>query len=393
MPKLPAELWYLQQAYERNCHEWHNAFKAAYNVNREAALAILLWSRDVKGLGRRIPFRSSVRWLIKHHPADAELVIRQIPLIGCYSDLLHYVNSPMGKLVTSMIKAELDAGNPLMAKWLPRKGYTAYKIARKLGMSPKQYRKRIVSLNDTLEAKLTRKDYRQIDPLSEPMNAIKHHRNILWHKYCKQMGKRLRNYPEIDGEKVLTERDLPYSFPSHLTVVPIINTSAAMGSLNRLKSPMLRALWIMKTALQTTSSFAVFGGRNIHDAGQEDFAHIVKRVMQPRMNHRVDVTGWAEQLAEKGVKPDYLLIIGDRYIDDAGVSVHYGRLSTLFDGKPPQIVYWRLNAKRGYPIYTKRGVICVDGYNPIIVQTVFDMDLTNPRCLLNTLIKRYMPQA
>ena len=59
MPKLPAELWYLQQAYERNYHEWHNAFKAAYDVDREAALAILLWSRDVKGLGRRIPFRSN----------------------------------------------------------------------------------------------------------------------------------------------------------------------------------------------------------------------------------------------------------------------------------------------------------------------------------------------
>jgi hypothetical protein len=88
------------------------AFTAAYVQDRDLALRIVQWARDVRGgAGEREIFRSVLQHLEVVAPQDAARLMAKIPEIGRFDDLLVFKTKPMKDTAYTMIGDALRAGN------------------------------------------------------------------------------------------------------------------------------------------------------------------------------------------------------------------------------------------------------------------------------------------
>lgn len=154
-------------------------FARAYAEDRDIALKILFFARDIRGgLGERRVFKTILSWLACDNPTAVAKNIELVANYGRFDDLLVLLNTPCEGALLSYIgntlKADLEAlksGNDvsLLAKWLPSVNASnretvamAKAIARKLNLTEKEYRKILSNLRrriNIIENNLREYDY------------------------------------------------------------------------------------------------------------------------------------------------------------------------------------------------------------------------------------------
>ena len=130
------------------------AFVGAYVENRDYALRIAQWARDIRGgAGERKLFHDILNSLIVSDPDAAVALLRKAPELGRWDDVLIAIGAQgaVGDTAVSMIKVALDKGDGLCAKWMPRKGALAATLREKLGWNPKYYSKRLFELTKVVD--------------------------------------------------------------------------------------------------------------------------------------------------------------------------------------------------------------------------------------------------
>lgn len=139
------------------------SFIAAQAENQELALRIALWARDVRGgAGERQIFRDILQHLEYTEHPELCRVIPKVPELGRWDDLLVFTGKAQ-ELADSYILAALAKNNQLCAKWMPRQGPHAERLRKRIGVSPKQWRKWLVSLTNVVEQKMCAKQWSQIN--------------------------------------------------------------------------------------------------------------------------------------------------------------------------------------------------------------------------------------
>lgn len=139
-------------------------FVASLAENPEHTLRIAAWSRDIRGgAGERQIFRDILLYLEKNDPDAAKALARKVPELGRFDDLLIFEGADLKHFAFDMIREALDAGNGLAAKWMDRKGPVAVELRTYLGLSPRQYRKRLVELTNVVETQMCSKDWDNIN--------------------------------------------------------------------------------------------------------------------------------------------------------------------------------------------------------------------------------------
>ena len=157
--------------------------------NRELALRIAQWARDVRGgSGERELFRQILKHLELKHPEDAVLLMNKVPEIGRFDDLLIFTDPKVKWEALNLLGNHLRAGNGLAAKWTPRKGKIAAEIREMFGMSPKQYRKTLVGMTSVVETQMCGNDWDNINYSHVP--SLAHAR------YKKAFGRHGTTYAE-----------------------------------------------------------------------------------------------------------------------------------------------------------------------------------------------------
>ncbi len=154
-------------------------FLRAYAEDPLMAMKMTFYARDVRGgLGERKVPRILFHWLAVHEPEALKKNLSLIPFYGRFDDLLALLDTPLEDAAIDFLKKSLEqdvkdaaAGKPvsLLAKWLPSINTasveaveTAKKLAKKFGMTAKEYRKTLASLRkeiNILENHLRKKDY------------------------------------------------------------------------------------------------------------------------------------------------------------------------------------------------------------------------------------------
>ena len=165
-----------------NYREIVSLFEKAFNEDKLMALKVLFWARDVRGgAGERRIFEIIVKYIAEKYPEYlfASGNFKLIPEFGRWKDILVLLEDErFASKVISFIGEGLkdkDAAS-LVAKWLPRKGATAARIRKGLNMSPKEYRKTLVSLTNVVETKMANKEYQEIDYSKLPSVAFNKYR-------------------------------------------------------------------------------------------------------------------------------------------------------------------------------------------------------------------------
>lgn len=163
------------------------AFAAAYTADKNLALRIALWARDVRGgAGERQIFRDILAWLEKNDKDAAIALINKAPEVGRWDDILEVTESDVKLMAFNKVKEALEAKNGLAAKWMPRKGPLAVELRNFLGWSPKRYRKTLVGLTKVVETQMCAKNWNEINFSHVPSVAMKRYRKAFY-KNAKDM--------------------------------------------------------------------------------------------------------------------------------------------------------------------------------------------------------------
>ncbi len=183
-------------------------FELAYLENREMAMKLLFYIRDIRGgLGERRMFRTLLRRTAFVWPESARKNVRLIAEFGRWDDLLCLYKSPAQKQMVQTIReqlnkdleaadrresGELDAPISLLAKWLPSPNASSHRtrklgkwMARALGMNEREYRgilSRLRAHSCVAERYLTRKNLKKINYEAVPSNAMLKYRNAFMQK-------------------------------------------------------------------------------------------------------------------------------------------------------------------------------------------------------------------
>ncbi len=166
-------------------------FVRAFAQDRDLALRILFYARDVRGgLGERALFRRILSWLARYRPDTVRKNISLIPEYGRWDDLLSLLGTACGTdavvLIRDRLREDLRAARDggrisLLAKWLPSVNTSsasaraaAGRLCREMGMSQKTYRRILSFLRarlDLTETRLCRRDY-TFDYAAQPSGAM-----------------------------------------------------------------------------------------------------------------------------------------------------------------------------------------------------------------------------
>ena len=186
-----------EQDYEKN----KNRFKNALIENDKTALANLLYTLDIRnGKGERALFKSYFSALIEMNKDCAIQILPYIPELGRWDYIFEGIGTEIEENVYELIRAYLmmDIKNynenkpvSLLGKWLPsikthnKKNYFAVKLAKKLNLTEKEYRKILSKLRDRLnivEKHITNKEYEKIEYISVPSKAMVKYKNLFFTK-------------------------------------------------------------------------------------------------------------------------------------------------------------------------------------------------------------------
>lgn len=424
------------------------AFTAAYVENADLALRIVQWARDVRGgSGERELFRQVLIHLENTNPADAARLLVKVPEIGRYDDLLVFKSKPLKAQAYTMLGNALRAGNGLAAKWTPRKGEVAREIREFFGMSPKQYRKSLVTLTNVVETQMCAKEWDSINYSHVP--SLAHSR------YKKAFGRHGTTYAEyvtklVAGEagvKINAGAVYPYdvlknamdsysvtqltktekdvidaqwaALPNYLgnaSVLPMVDSSGSMTSpaggynsksnLTCLEVALSLGLYFAdKNTGKFKDTFLTFSRNpklvNLKGSITEKIIQMnTGEVANTNLNAAFDLV--LKTAIDGGVPqaemPGTIVIFSDMQFDQ-GCDGYDESAVKMIERKyeaagytVPRVVFWNLNAAYGNtPVkYDKRGAALVSGFSPALAESIMSNDLedfTPEAVMLSTVMK------
>ena len=139
-------------------------FTKALKEDELLALRMLMWARDVRGgAGEREVVRKVLVHLEKTYPKALDRILPHLSEFGRWDDLLVFQSKEFKTKAYTLIGNALREKNGLAAKWMPRKGTIAREIREFFGMSPKFYRKSLVSLTKVVEQNMCSGDWSNIE--------------------------------------------------------------------------------------------------------------------------------------------------------------------------------------------------------------------------------------
>lgn len=411
-------------------------FVAAYVADREKALRIALWARDVRGgAGERKIFRDILSYLDKNDRAAAIALANRVSELGRWDDLFVLKNPETRSHAFNLINQALEAGNGLCAKWMPRKGVDAAALRTFLGLSPKRYRKTLVGLTKVVETAMCANDWDNI--------VFDHVPSVASARYQKAFGRHTPKYGLYvealkKGEAKITAGAVyPYdviksvklgnqhvaqaqwdALPNYIGDAPVLALVDVSGSMtchvsgNKNLSCLDVALSLgLYTADKNKGKFK---DTFLTFSGEPELLHLKGNLVQKM--YQMNASKWEmntdlhkafAKILDVAVKgkvpqeemPGILLILSDMQFDrcvvhdDSAIEM----IRRKYDAagyKIPNVVFWNLNSYDNVPVkFNEQGTALVSGFSPAIMKSILAGKDFNPESIMmETIMKdRYNP--
>jgi hypothetical protein len=423
-------------------------FTAAFVENSDLALRIVAWARDVRGgAGEREIFRSVLAHLETANPDAAKALVKKVPELGRFDDLFVFKTRPLKETAYTILGDALRNQNGLAAKWTPRKGDVAREIREFFGMSPKFYRKSLVTMTNVVEQKMCAKEWDDINYSHVP--SVAHSR------YKKAFGRHGTTYAEYVtklvkgddptvkinasaifphdvlkgringyGSEKWTKQELDVieaqwaAMPNYIgdaKVLPLVDVSGSMTCSAGGKGA--------TTCLEIAVSLGLYFADKNKGAFKDcmltfsDKPQLVK--LKGNINEKINqmvTTDWGmstnlhsafntilaaavNQKVPAADMPETLIIFSDMQFnacvrnDDSAMEMIERKFADA-GYTVPKIVFWNLNAGNNVPVkFDKTGAALVSGFSPAVASAILsgDMDNFTPEAIMlkAVMIDRY----
>ena len=410
-------------------------FEAAYNENPLITRKLMFWGRDIRGgAGEREAFRVLLRYASEVYPNDVIDNIHLISEFGRWDDLFVTFGTKVEDSAIQLIIKNLNDGNPLLAKWIPRTGgkipqdkkAIANKIRSKMGLSPKDFRKQLVSLTNVIETNLCNKDFGNVNYAHVPSVAMA--------RYSKAFGKHdfdsFEAYKEAlaNGEtKVNAGAVYPYdvtktmdngdailaneqwkALPNYMEdsaeyVLPICDVSGSMmttisGTTSALDVCISLGLYISeRNEGPFKDAFVTFSEKPSLEYLTGDLRSRLTQLTQSNWGMSTNLEATFNMVLDQAIKhnvsvdqmPTCILIMSDMEFNEAtrisdNAITMITRKYEDSGYKMPKIVFWNLVSRHdNIPVKaTANGTALISGFSPSILKAVLSGDSMSPLSIM-----------
>lgn len=386
-------------------------FGDALVCDKDKALRILLWARDIRGgAGERKRFRDMSSLLSKFLDKETMLkVINKIPEIGRFDDLHVFVGTDYEQVALKLHIEAIKSGNGLAAKWAPRKGDVAVKMRELWGVTPKFYRETIVGLTNVVEQKMCSDKWEEIEFSHVPSqasriyaNAFKKHEEQRYTSYLEKVmtGEEKMNASATFPHEILRgvrnnvrQADAQWkSLPNYLegvneSILTVCDVSGSMSGIPMEISIALglyfseRLKGVFKDCVVTFSErpklLKLSGGMlsqrmselSCIDWGMStNFEAVFDTVLDAAKRHN---------LPEKDM-PTKIVVLTDMQFNEAGNFTAFEMVQDKYSRagyEMPQLVFWNINGGNSPVTFSQKGVGLVSGSSPATIKAVLGGDI------------------
>jgi hypothetical protein len=410
------------------------AFTAAFVEDKDLALRVAAWARDVRGgSGERQLFRDILVYLEKTDVEAAKALLAKVPELGRWDDLFVFKTKEMKEVAYSMLGDALRAKNGLAAKWTPRQGPIAVEIREFFGMSPKFYRKSLVEMTKVVETQMCAKEWDAINFSHVPSLAASRYKkafNRNTEKYAEYVtalvkGKdptvkvnaaavypydvlkgRINTFGNTSFDK--TELDfiqkqweaLP-NFVGDANILPLVDVSGSMScpaggrdsksGVTCMDVAVSLGLYLAdKNKGKFKDTFLTFSSTPELITLKGDINQKIGQMVTSKWDMNTNLNAAFKKILEVALSsgvpqsemPEMVLILSDMQFD--ACVKHNDSAMEMIERKyqnagyaVPKVVFWNLNASYGNaPVkFDKSGTALVSGFSPAIVKPLLSCDI------------------
>jgi hypothetical protein len=408
-----------------------STFSKAFNENPLAALKILFWVRDVRGgAGERQIFRDIIKYLVENHPNVVQKNIQAIPYFGRWDDLSVLFGTELEAEATRMFVSGLIVENGLCAKWIPRKGVIFNAIRKALNTTPKNLRKLLVGVSNTVEQKMCANQWTEIEYSKTPSLAMGRYTKA----FAKHDKEGFNEYLEKlkKGEtKVNAGAVYPYdivqtmkqgswelaneqwkSLPNFMggtteRILPVVDVSGSMGSIvsgsiSCLDVAVSLGLYISeRNEGEFKDSFITFSEKPQLEKVLGTLKERYYQMTASDWGMSTNLESVFELILNQAIKhsvspedmPSKILIMSDMEFDQASTHSEsvIQMIRRMYDESGyslPQVIFWNIQSRnKNFPVrHNELGTALISGLSPSIVKSVLGGKEMTPVSIMNETI-------
>lgn len=427
----------------RNEQEIIKMFGKSFFEDQLLTMKILFYSRDVRGgQGERDTFRTIIKHLAKCESDVLEKNIHLIPEFGRWDDLYALFDTKLEDKAIELIRKQLAndiiSNSPsLLAKWLKSENTSSKESRRlgnitrkKLGMTPKQYRKILSELRkriDIVEEKISKKKYEDIDYSKIPANASLKYRQAFYRNdeerytnyldsltrgevkvnsktlYPYQLVAKAMDYPSNEEIKLLNAMwdSLPdYIRDNNDNAIAVVDTSGSMDGTPIQVAISLGLYLAEKNKGAFKNHFITFADNpELIEVMGGNFYEKVKNISRANWGMSTNIEATFDLILNTAMKnrlkqeelPSKIFIISDMEFNQIEGGGYYGwnrrvqrddkvlfsKIRDKFESngyKMPSLVFWNVDSRNDNIPMTmdENEVQLVSGANPILFETLLN---------------------
>jgi len=388
-------------------------FQKALTEDPLTALKLMFWVRDIRGgAGERKFFRVCLSYLEKYYLGYLKKNAHLVPEFGRWDDLFDLNKD----IYMPLVKEGIEKKDGLCAKWCHRKGHVANAIRKSLGLTPKDYRKLIVSLSSTVEQLMCSKHFDVINYEHVPSVAMNKYRKAFYKKdsnrFMEYIGdvksgvsKMCANaiYPyqlydaflksksDIDTKAIEAQW---YSLPNYMEgskekLLPMIDTSGSMAFYDALPARVGWSLGIYISERNESifkDAFMTFSTKPEMMYLKGTVSERIRSIGHAPWKGTTNIEAAFMLLLGKAVEnklsqedmPTILLILSDLQFDPSKIDYNQTSLEMIKNMyndagyKIPKIVYWNLRAEKNNVTASAfdENVGLVSGFSPSTLKSI-----------------------
>jgi hypothetical protein len=411
-------------------------FEAAHAEDALLTRKMMFWARDVRGgAGEREAFRTLLRYAAERYPSEVMENIHLIAEFGRWDDIFVLFGTTLEDAAIQLIVKNLNEGNGLLAKWMPRTGgkvnaqkkAIANRVRVAMGMTPKEFRKMLVEQTKVVETQMCANDFANINYEHVPSLAMA--------RYTKAFGRHDESgfsaYKDklVKGEaKVNAGAIYPYdvlktvqrgdknlaneqwkAIPNFMEgcnerVLPVCDVSGSMifgvsGSTTAMDVCISLGLYISERNEGIfKDAFVTFSSRPQLQYLKGDLIARYNQLQRADWGMSTDLEATFNMILDAGVKhnvpanemPTCILIMSDMEFNSAcGRTSAIQMIANKYRNagyEMPKIVFWNLQSRHNnFPVQAKdENTALVSGFSPTILKSILTGDAMNP---VNVMLK------
>jgi hypothetical protein len=396
-------------------------FKKAFAEDRQSAVRILFYLRDVRGgQGERDLFRNCLGWLGTDYPEIFEKIVDYVSEYGRWDDMF-FDNEKCFSIIEKQLAKDGKSETPsLLAKWLPTINASsettkakARFIAEKIGLSDISYRKLLRSIRKKIKAVeelMSDRKWDKINYSGVPSQASRIYRNA-FRKHDEERYNTFIDKAEKGEVKIQSATLYPnqiyksvqrdYSKPLEAlwnqlpdytqgkNALVVADVSGSMGGDPMSVSVSLALYFAERNKGQFKDYFITFSGEpRLQKIAGENLLDKMNSIERSDWAMNTDLQKVFDLILDTAIKnsvledelPETIYIISDMEFDDACYEekTNFEVIKEKYEQagyKTPNLVFWNVDARSGLNLPVQKneqGVSMVSGFSPVIFKMVVE---------------------